>query len=175
MTVEGKEAVEAKKEMLAGTGDKYVTLSTGYRVKLTGVPAGLIQTAQAKVKDPKVPTWYDKDRDREEPNPADPDYLAALKDAEDRRSKVALDIMAMFGFELPEDWNEGDWERKLRMLHRYNPGEIPLDEFDLGDQEEREFVFRRWIALGMADFAIIARHNNLSEEGISAHEDSFQS
>lgn len=172
MTVEGTEAVEAKKELLVNTGG-YVTLSTGYRVKLTGVPAGLIQTAQARVKNPPVPMWYNAAADREEPNPSHPDYIAALQEAEERRSSVALDIMAMFGFELPENWDDGVWLKKLKLLQMQNPGEIPLDEYDLEDADWREFLFRRWIALGMHDFTLIAAHNNMSEEGVKAHEASF--
>ncbi len=56
-------------------------LSTGVVLKLH-IPAPMVvQSAfkEAKKNEPKPPTVYIKDKDRNEENPSDPDYVAALK------------------------------------------------------------------------------------------------
>ncbi len=56
-------------------------LSTGVVLKLHTPAPMVVQSAfkEAKKNEPKPPTVYIKDKDRNEENPSDPDYVAALK------------------------------------------------------------------------------------------------
>jgi hypothetical protein len=77
-----------------------------------------------------------------------------------------MDAMALFGVELldgvPED---GVWVKKLKLLGI---------EFDENDPVERDFYYKKHIALAGPDFALLGRISGLSEEAITAAEDSFQ-
>ncbi len=56
-------------------------LSTGVVLKLHTPAPMVVQSAfkEAKKNEPKPPTVYIKDKDRNEENPSDPDYVASLK------------------------------------------------------------------------------------------------
>lgn len=142
--------VEAKERRTRQKKDGIITLSTGVRIKLSAVPPGLVEDVVAQIKDPPVPMFYDEEREREYPNPADPGYVKALQQVERDRSVAMIEAVILFGIDLvdglPED---GAWLKKLRFMGKR--GTFDLSGYDLDDELDKEFLFKRYICLGNAD------------------------
>lgn len=149
-----------------------VQLSTGYWVRIRPVSASLIDGAQAMIEDPPVPMVYIEAKGRDEPNPSDPAYLRALERTDTRRVIAATDAMILFGIELvdgpdgnpvgvPED---GEWLQKLRLLEKH--GALKLDEFDLKDDIDREFLFKKYIVVGAPDIVLLSLASGVREEDV---------
>jgi len=148
-------------------------LSTGVRVRLRPVPAWLVQEAQSRVEDPPVPNWHNPDKDREEPNPNDPGYLAALQKNQARRAEAATDVMMLFGVELVDAVPPDEtWLPKLRFLEKR--GAFSFDGYDLADPLERAFVFVKFIAMGSGDWALLGAVAGLSGEDVDRAVRSFR-
>jgi len=169
----GNPAVEAVKALETETGPGEVVLSTGVRVRLRPVPAWLVQEAQSRVEDPAVPNWRNPDKDREEPNPSDPTYLAAMVKAQARRAEAATDVMVLYGVELvdavPPD---ADWLPKLRFLEKR--GAFSLEGYDLADPLERGFIFVKYVAMGNDDWMLLGKVAGLTGEDVDRAVKSFR-
>lgn len=76
------------------------TTSTGVTVKIRPVSRFLISQAQNNIRDPKPPIIMMEDKGRSEPNPNDPDYIAALIAAQLKRAEVVVDIILALGVEV---------------------------------------------------------------------------
>ena len=165
-----REALDAAKTRQDGDGT--VVLSTGVRVRLHPVAPGLLSDAAGRVKFPKPPMWLNPEKEREEPNYNDPDYLDAVREAQSRINQVTLDAVILFGVEvvggLPED---GLWLKQLKFLERR--GVLDLTEYDLEDELEREFLYKRHIAVSKDDIATISRMSGLTQEEVEAAGDTF--
>ena len=154
--------------------DGITVLSTGVRARLVPVAASLISEVASRVKDPEVPICYIPEKERDEPNPFDPEYLRMLDEATAKRGTVSLETMVMFGVELIDGVPEDDaWLKRLRFLEKH--GNLDLDEYDLDDPMEREFVYKLYIAVGSNDIVAIARMSGISPEEIEQAAESFQS
>ncbi len=153
--------------------EKITTLSTGVRAVLLPVAASLIQAVTSKVKDPEIPIWHDPDKDREVPNPNDPTYLKQIQEAAEARAMAAVDASVMFGIELVDDIPDNGWDKKLMYLERL--GHLDLTDFDFKDALDREFLYKRYIAVGSDDLVKIARMGGLQEEDLDAADASFPS
>ena len=165
------DAVKALEETTTGPGE--VVLSTGVRVRLRPVPAWLVQEAQSRIEDPPVPNWHNPDKDRDEPNPSDPAYLAALARAGARRAEAATDVLCLYGVELIEPVPpDADWLPKLRFLEKR--GAFSLEGYDLADPLERAFVFVKYTAMGSDDWALLGRVAGLSGEDVDRAVKSFR-
>lgn len=126
------------------------TLSTGVRIKVNTVPPGLVEDVMAQVKEPPVPMFYDEERDREYPNPTDPEYIKALQQVERDRSVAMIEAIVLFGIELVDGLPDDEtWLKKLRFMGRR--GTFDISGYDLDDELDREFLFKRYICLGTAD------------------------
>ena len=68
------------KEHKNGSDNEIVTLSTGIRVKFVPVSAGLIEEAQAEIKDPQVQLQEIEGKKHPQPNYNHPDYVNGLKE-----------------------------------------------------------------------------------------------
>ena len=148
-------------------------LSTGVRARIVPVAASLIEEVTRRIRDPEIPMVMDEDRGREIPNDNDPHYLRELGEAHRARGEAALEAMILFGVELIDGLPEGDgWLKKLRFLSKR--GLLDLEGYDLDDELDREFVYKRYIAVGSADFMRIGEMAGLTEEGIRAATDSFR-
>lgn len=156
----------------AKRGDE-IELSTGVRIKLTGVPPALLEDVVARVKEPKVPTWHNPDKDREEPNPNDPEYIKALNEVERERSVAILEAVVLFGMELVDGLpKDGAWLKKLRLMDKR--GTFDLSGYDLEDDLDLEFLYKRYIALGMEDLAfVVSTVSGVDEEDIKKARDAF--
>lgn len=170
----GNPAVEAVKALDASkTGPGEVTLSTGVRVNLRPVPAWLVQETQNHIPDPPVPVWRNPDKDRDEPNPADPTYLAELKQAEARRAEAGTDVLVLYGVELVDGVPpDEEWLPRLRFLAKR--GLFDLSEYDLADPLERAFVFVKFVAMGNDDWALLGKVAGLSGEDVDRAVKSFR-
>jgi hypothetical protein len=147
----GDEAVRVAKEKT----DTVRTLSTGVRVRLQQVSLDTLDRAMRKLAKPEVPMWFNEDKGREEPNPNDPDYLAAVAQYNVDQYRVSRDIFVLFGMELVDGMPADDsWLRRLRLLERL--GDIDLSAFDLDDPIDREFLYKQHVALGAPDMPLIS-------------------
>jgi hypothetical protein len=102
-----------------------ITLKSGTRIRIKPVPAFTVERIQTLVKMPEPPIFYDEESGRDIVNPTDPQYLAAVQEAETRRIAVSMLAAVIFGTELvdakgnkihaptPE---EDDWEAKLSYM-----------------------------------------------------------
>lgn len=159
--------------------DGIVQLSTGYYARITSVSASLIEESQASVPYPEVPKWYNEDAKRDEENPNHPDYLKAVQEVEKRKTMMAIDAMILFGVDIVnEDGSEYEmdidskWFSRIRLMAKR--GYINLDEYDLEDELDVEWLFKKYIAVGAPDLERIARASNLSEEDVQEASATFQ-
>ena len=166
-------AVDIAKRQAANTEDGVTTLSTGVRVRLHPVPPGTIQEARAAIQMPKVPTWTNPDKDREEPNPNDPAYLEAVVETH-RQIRQAIEAVAlMFGVELVDGVPDGgDWERNLRWLEKR--GRLNLSGYDLSDPVDREFLYKKHSAIGADDWTVINRLLGITREEVDEAASNFR-
>ena len=155
-------------EKKAGRREQQISrLSTGVSAVLSPVSASLIDEVTAKVKDPKVPTWHNEEKGRDEPNPGDPDYIEALSDAERERGKAAMDALVMFGVDLVDGVPEDDeWLVKLQFLGVVENRELST--------MEREFVYKKYVAVSAADIGRITELSGISSEELQEAEATFQ-
>lgn len=78
----------------AARAPEQVTLSNGIMLRLKPVPPGVLRRVVQAVKAPDVPVVFVESRGREEENPNDPGYLAALEEC--RRARLLADQKARF-------------------------------------------------------------------------------
>lgn len=160
-------AVQVAKERDKKSLNGHVTLSTGVKGKIVPVATALLQRVSNKVPLPEVPTWENPDKGRQEPNPNDPKYRRELEEASRARGEAYLDALIMFGLELPDGVPDGnEWIKKLHYMERL--GHLDLDGFDLDDPMDREFVYKRYIAVGDNDWVLIRQASNMIQEEVEA-------
>ena len=132
-----------------------------------------MQEALRSIKHPTVPTWINPDKNREEENPNDPEYLDALVEYSHQRSQVIEEVAFMFGLELVDAVPEpGDLDRNLQWLAR--KGRIDLTGYDLSDPVDREFLYKKHCALAQSDWGIIGRLMGVSPEEVDAAAETFR-
>lgn len=81
-----------------------ITVSTGVKFKTKDVPVMVYQALKNKLNKerPKVPVWYNDQKDREESNPNDPDYLEAVNRWEEELTEKLMDAAIVLGIEVAE-------------------------------------------------------------------------
>lgn len=146
----------------------------GVIVRLVPVPSSIIQDAVTRLKPPPVPTWHNPDKGRDEPNPNDPGYLAALEQFQQEKGKVANDAMVMFGAEIVEGFPpENDrWLRKLQKADRL--GILDLSWADPEDDIDQEFLFLKYVAITTDRLVQIGTMAGLSREAVAQAAASFR-
>lgn len=166
-------ALEAARKMLAGQGRDPFPLSTGVIVKLGNVSPATLTDAQSRIEYPPIPIWFNPDKDREEENPQHPDYIAACNHIDQLRAVALMDTLALLGIELVEGLPEDDkWLRQLKQLDRF--GHIDLSGFDLEDDLDQEFLYKKHIALGQTDWQLMFQLAGVDEAAVAAAEATFQ-
>jgi len=149
-------------------------LSTGIKARLLPVSISVINEAQAAVPNPEVPQWHNEAKDTWEDNPNHPDYIRALAQVETDRNVAAIDAMVLFGVELTDGMPEDDyWLRKLRLAIRRNLLQLDLSEYDLEDELDREFVFKKYVAVAAPDTRELMEASGINEEDIAEASRSF--
>lgn len=145
------------KRIAQGQGDSAeVTLSTGVRVRLHPVSSSLVEEMKGAIKMPPVPRVWIEAKEREEENPNDPRYLDEVAETESKRAVAVFDALVTFGVELidglPEDKT---WLKKLNLLAKR--GALDLSGFDLEDDFDLEFLYKRYVAIAGTDLQWISR------------------
>ena len=149
-----------------------LVLSTGVRIHIHPVSARLLTECMARVEKPTVPTYFDEDRERDFPNPSDPTYLVALEERDSEQTNVAMDALIMFGVELIDGVPDDGWEKKLRLLEKL--GHLDLSEYDLDEDLDRQFVYKKFVAVSAADMSILQKASGVvTEEDLDKAEESF--
>lgn len=172
----GRNPVVNTAKKVSETGEEFVTLADGRRGRIVPVSSSLISSVVSSIPEPDIPEVFIEAKGRSEPNPNDPGYLRALGDYERDRGIATMDAMVMFGLELidglPED--EG-WLKKLTYMDRRGILDVDLEDFDLEDELDREFLYKKYILGNAALVSKITRISGLTEEDIVTAEDSFRS
>jgi hypothetical protein len=151
--------------------------STGVKITLKAAPALLIEQAQSMVESPKPPINEIKDEDgkviRTEENRLHPDFQEALREYDRKRSMAALDAMVMFSVELPAGLPEDEsWIKNLKYLERHNL--FSLNGYSFDDEDDKEFIYKRYIALGSDELQLVSQINGIRQEDVEAFTDTFQ-
>jgi hypothetical protein len=166
-------AVKVAKEV-ASTGGQAEVLSTGVRARIVPVGATLVDAATSRIKDPPIPIIHDEAKGRDIENPTDPQYLAAMREADRQRLQAATDTMIMFGVELLEGLPEDDeWVKRLQWQAKHD--HLSLEGYDLEDPLDREFLYKKYIAVGTLDLITIGRKAGLRPEDVAEAAASFPS
>lgn len=142
-----------------------VTLLTGAKATLHSVSPVLIQDVQMAIENPTVPTHWNEVKERDEENPNDPSYLAALEQAEAQRTQAVMDAQVMFGVELKGGFEvPPKWIKRLKRLGL---------EFDEDDPDEVEFAYKKY-GVSNTIMVLLARLSGISEEDVERFRDLFR-
>lgn len=167
-------AVIAAEETVKHDAERVLT--TGVRVRVNRVSQMLLDAAVHKVKEPEVPLWYDEDRDREVLNPNHPHYLAAMEEYEREQRLAAIDAAILWGVDLVDGLPKDKlWIKKLKYFAE-KLGHIDLSEYDLEDEFELEFLYKRFIALSAEDLSNLMPEimGGVTEEDVAKAVETFQ-
>ena len=165
----GQEAQDAVlgvvKQAREGEQPIEVVLLTGARATLHPVSPALIQDVQVSIQNPPVPVFHNEEKGRDEENPMDPAYLAALERAEVERTQAVMDAQIMMGVELaPGFVVPPNWVKRLKRLGL---------EFDEKDPDEVEFTFKKY-GVSNAHLILLGKLSGISEEDIERFRDLFR-
>jgi len=142
------------------------TLSTGVRVCVSPINPATLTDIQKEIENPPVPTRLGDDLQLV-PVLDHPDYLAQCEQRDMERASAMMDVIALFNVELvdglPED---SKWIKKLAMLNKI--GRLDLSNFDLDDDDDLEFLYKKHIAVATEDWAHIFKLTGVPGE-IVAH------
>lgn len=163
---------EAKARRGRGSEDEFV-LSTGVRATIKSVPPGLLEDVIARIEEPEVPVWYNENKGREEPNPNDPQYIKDMKKFERAQSAAIIETVVLFGLNLVDPIPEEDqWLKKLRFLNKR--GVFDLEGYDLEDDLDKEFLYKRYIAIDEQDIRyIVSAVTGVSPEEVEKARSTF--
>ena len=165
-------AVEAARE----TNTDERVLDSGVCVRIHRIPQLLIDDAVNRVKAPTVPYVFDSEKGYEIPNENDPRYLAALEQHERDQSQAAVDAVILWGVELVGDMpKDEDWLPKLQFYAKR--GRVDLSGFDFESKLEKEFVFKRYVALSAKELGELLPEmiSGVTEEDVAKATESFRS
>ena len=164
-------AADVAAEQTKESEDGIVILSTGIRARIIPVASPLIDEINSRVLDPTVPVQVIDGQ--EHANPLHPEYQRALMDASNKRTSAVLDAFVMFGVELVDGVPEDDeWVKKIKFMEKR--GAIDLSCYNLKDPLDREFVYKRFIAVSSKDTRLIGVASGVLSADIDRAMDSFQ-
>lgn len=153
--------------------DVIVTLSTGVRARYKAVPPVLIGEVATAIKTPPVPRVNRGDGVEIE-NPADPAYLAAIEQSNVDRNMLIMDAFIMFGIELVDGVPEDDgWLRRIQLMAKR--GGVDLSGYDLDNPVDREFVYKKYVAVSSVDLGKVGEMSRITGEDIEASSATFPS
>ena len=142
-----------------------VVLSTGVRARVRPVAASLLEAVRLRIPLPRPPVQMIPEKNREEENPFDPEYLRQMEDANRARNTAVGDAAIMFGVELLDGVPDDGWESKLALLN-----------ISVGaDALAREFAYKKYIVVAAPDLRLIlARTTGVSEEQVARATEIFR-
>lgn len=134
-----------------------LVLSTGVRARLRPVAPRLLDDVAFRIKDPIAPPWHNPQTDRDEPNLFDADYCLQLQQTNRDRGLAQLDVLIVCGVELLDGIPPTDeWLPQLKLLERLTKQPF-LSEFNLEDEQDREYVYKKYVAVGNADLLNLSK------------------
>lgn len=153
---------------------RVITLSTGHKARLMPVATSLLESVTSQIKDPEVPMWFNESKEREEPNPHDPNYLRAVQETTTKRGTAFMDALILFGVELVDGLPEDDtWLKKLHLLEKM--GQIDLGDIDLSDPIALEFAYKKFVVVSAEDYDKLTALSGVTEQGVAAQAETFPS
>lgn len=167
-------AVRAAKEIAEKSekDETIVELAVGGRAKLLPVSATLLEEVNRSIVMPEPPMQYNEDKGRDQLNPTDPEYIKAVSEANRKRGVAGMDVMIMFGVDLLDGVPEDDgWVKNLRYLEKL--GNLDLSNYDLDDDFDREFLYKRYIAVPVTLVDKITKLSGIDSEEVEEAEESF--
>lgn len=156
-----------------GNEDDIVVLSNGYRVRYCPVPQNAIVNASQKIKDPNPPLKPHPTDPNRAPvsSPDDPEYLAKLRENEQKRSDAVQDILFGFGLELVDPLPEDEkWMHKLALV-----GLIDRDKIADADELQKELWFKKYMVANDQVYFELGKKLGISEEGVAQIRAAFKS
>jgi len=101
-----------------------------------------------------------------ESNPNDPDYAIALREIAQKRGTAMIDAMIIMGVELVDGMpDDEEWLGTLEFNQKIT-GVPDLSNYDLEDEREKEFVFKKFYAIGRDGMEQMAKSTGVTEEGV---------
>ena len=159
-------AVDVAHARAPGADDGISVLSTGVRAVLKPVSASLIEEVTSRIEEPEVPKWFDPNKEREEENPTDPNYLREVAEVTRLRGLAAFDAMLLFGVELVDPIPDNGWESRLSILG------ISVNK---DDEFERKFAYIKYIAVSSSDMDELSRLSGVQQSEVDDAVNSFPS
>lgn len=163
-TQQNQALATAKKNRWEMAG-KEITFSTGVKGRLTPVSSSAIMEAQSGLDDPPVPLVKIDGKDGEFENPNDPEYLRQKQEVFSKRLQAGIDTMIILGVDVevpPED----TWLPKLKFLEKR--GRISLAGFDLTDAMDKEFLYKKYIAMSSDDWLLLNEISGIAPADLEA-------
>lgn len=105
----------------SGLGDDMYVLKSGGRVRVRTIPSLTLERVKSSTPMPAIPVFVDDEGNKFD-NPADPDYIRACQEVEERRTADVLAVMMALGVELVDDGGniidppDDGWEDDLGYL-----------------------------------------------------------
>jgi len=97
-----------------------------------------------------------------------------VQEAEEHRTRATLDTIILFGIDLVDGIPDDDlWVKKLRYMEKL--GHLDLKDYDLDDPDEREFLYKRFIAVSSDDIMEVLRRSGITEADIAQAMKTFPS
>ncbi len=150
-----------------------ITTKTGVMIRIVPVAIHLIDEIMYEIKDPEIPMQHIEEKGRDEPNPFDKQYLKDVADAEHERGIAVSDALIWFGVDLVDGLPEDDtWLKKLKWFERR--GKFSLDGFDLDDEIDLEFVYKKYFVVSGRDIVMIGSASNMNEAEVEGALRGFQ-
>ncbi len=157
-----------------------IEFSNGIVLRVKSVSPLAIRQAAIRVPRPKPPMSMIKEKGREEENPNDPAYLAALEEYEEVSALAGLNVLVLLGTTLetvPEGLQGPDdegWVGDLQYV-----GVLPAD-FDDGDKRARYLAWVRYYAVANIEDHVKLMIGPMAKAGVSEEDvakaiDSFPS
>lgn len=161
----------------------------GVKFRLKPVNRMISAAAAMKLQKPKVPTVWNKDKERSEENPNHPDYVEALNEYKYRRGQIGVDIYISLGSVLIDRGpkpaiSETEWSEQLGMFGLEVPASGParylawVKYVALDDEDATEMMLKIIRCNGIvldqevtdAIDAFRGNSNGSADQGVSATE-----
>jgi hypothetical protein len=151
-----KAAIETARELDEAQDEIFEV--DGFRFIPKAIPVAIISDVTNRIPEPDIPVWHNTEMERDEQNPNDPAYLKAKDEVDRKRGEAMIDATVMFGISLPDGVPPTDeWLPKLKFMEKR--GQIDLSGYDLSDDLELEYVFKKYI---IANISLINYIQNMS-------------
>ncbi len=145
--------------------ESVTTLSTGVKAIIRPVPTYLVDKMVGEIEEPKPPKQFNEKKQREEENPFDPAYLEAIDEANRQKGLVTMEAMIMWGIELVDDVPDPEeWLPKLEWMAKRSA--LNLEEYDLDDPLDLEFVYKALIATSGVDLMMVTMKSGMQNEEV---------